>query len=339
MKIAFVNIYQGQVNRGAETYVIELAKRLGQNHTIYSIGYDGRKIPSRWPLLWRFFLDPQGIKIFFFTLKAIPRVWREKYDVVVALNGGWQVAVLRIVTWLYGGKLLVSGQSGIGWDDRVNLWAFPNVFVALSQKACHWAKRVNPLVKSVYIPNGVDLDVFKPEGEKSKTNLKQPIVLCVGALEKDKRIDLTIKAVAKVLGADLLICGYGSLEKDLKELAYRLLPGRVEFVQVSYKDINKIYRVADMFTLASTPSHSFEIVLAEAMATNLPVVANCDEIRAEIVGKAGILTNPNDSQQYANDIKSVLAKKWGNIPREQAMKFSWDNIAKEYEKLIKGLEK
>lgn len=339
MKIAFVNIYQGQANRGAETYVTELSKRLGQNHTIYSIGYDGKKVPSRWPFFWRLFLDPQGLRIFGFTFGAIPRVWREKYDVVVALNGGWQVVLLRIVTWLYGGKLLVSGQSGIGWDDRVNLWAFPNAFIALSEKALSWAKRVNPLVKSIYIPNGVDLEVFKPEGEKIKTGLKHPVVLCVGAFEKDKRIDLTIKAMSKVSDASLLLCGYGSQEEHLKKLAKRLLPGRVEFVKASFEDIHKVYRAADMFTLASTPSHSFEIVLVEALANNLPVVANRDAIREEIVGDAGILTNPDNTEQYANDIKFVLAKEWGSAPRQQAKNFSWDIISQKYEELMGDFKK
>ena len=49
----------------------------------------------------------------------------EKYDVVVPLNGGWQPALLRIITWVYGGKVVISGQAGMGWDDRNNLWCFP----------------------------------------------------------------------------------------------------------------------------------------------------------------------------------------------------------------------
>ncbi len=48
---------------------------------------------------------------------------------VIPVNGGWMPAILRIVTWLYGGKLVISGQSGIGWDDRNNLWCFPDVLL------------------------------------------------------------------------------------------------------------------------------------------------------------------------------------------------------------------
>ena len=34
MKIAFLNKYQDKVNRGAETYVFELSKRLSKNHEV-----------------------------------------------------------------------------------------------------------------------------------------------------------------------------------------------------------------------------------------------------------------------------------------------------------------
>src|SRR3989344_4041987 len=165
MKVAFLNIFQGGTHRGLETYVSELSERLGKNHSVDIIGSKAKSF-QRWPFLWRLYLDPHGLAILYFTLKCLPKIWKEKYDFVFALNGGWQPAFIRIVTWLYGGKMIRSGQSGKGWDDRFNLWCFPDSFIALSSDSKKWAREVNPYVATYYVPNGVDLGKFKPEGEK-----------------------------------------------------------------------------------------------------------------------------------------------------------------------------
>lgn len=286
MKITFLNIYQGGVERGVETFISELSKRLEKNHDVTV--FEGRKQPlARWPILWRTFLDPQGIGIALFTLKLIPKLWKERYDIVVPLNGGWQPAFIRLVTWLYGGKMVISGQSGKGWDDRNNLWSFPNAFVALSTKLKGWAKGVNPFIRVVRIPNGVDINKFKPIGGKILLKLPNPIILSVGALNEEKRMDLVIKAVAKLKNASLLIVGKGPLRDELERLGNKLLGKRFLISSFDFKDMPKVYRTVDLFTLASPWYRSFEIVLVEAMASGLAVVANKDEIRREIVGRGG----------------------------------------------------
>src|SRR3989344_9391711 len=158
-KIAFLNIYQGRVERGLETYVSELSRRLGKNHEVEVIKGNSISL-KRWPIVWRLYLDPHGIGIFLFTLRLIPKIWREKYDIIFALNGGWQPALIRTITWIYGGKMIITGQSGKGWDDRNNLWCFPDCFVALSSYAVDWAKKVNIFIKVEYIPNGVNTKEF-----------------------------------------------------------------------------------------------------------------------------------------------------------------------------------
>jgi hypothetical protein len=165
MKIAFLSMYSGSVARGSETFVHELANRLSSNNKItvfqegpkpkdstyeverIDIAINWKKNDATGTLARRFFVDYWSRLICIFTLKSIPRIWKEKYDVVVPLNGGWQPAFIRIVTWLYGGKMVVSGQSGMGWDDRNNLWSFPDAFVALSKKGLSWARRANPFVR------------------------------------------------------------------------------------------------------------------------------------------------------------------------------------------------
>jgi len=338
MKIVFLNIYQNTVNRGAETFVSELSKRLQNNHDV-GVLLGQKPLPKRWPVVWRFFIDPQSLLIAGFTLRNLSKIWKDKPDVVVPLNGGWQPAFIRIITWLYGGKMVIAGQSGMGWDDRNNLWSFPNYFITLSSKALSWAKRSNPFVKSKYIPNGVDLKNFKPVGSKYITDLKGPIVLCVGALTPSKRIDLTIKAVAKLKNTSLLVVGDGEMKSELKDLGRKLLGERFQLIKTSFEKMPEIYRAADIFTLVPEKSEAFGIVYVEAMASNLPVVAVDDAQRKEIVNNAGMFVDPTNIEKYSETLKMSLKKKWGDAPRKQAELFDWDKITKKYENTFISLIK
>jgi glycosyltransferase involved in cell wall biosynthesis len=311
MKIAILNKYQSKVSRGAETFVYELSKRLSKNHEVDVIS-----------------------KVNYFYL------FKNKYDLIIPTNGRMQVLMVRMVTWLSGSKMIVSGQSGVGWDDKVNLLAFPNAFVALTKKAERWAKKYNPFVKVIEIPNGVDLQKFDCEGQVFQVQLRKPIVLAVGAFTKQKRLDLVIKAVSKLKEASLLMVGGGGeLKSELESEGKNLLGNRFQILSVSFTEMPKVYRTADVFTLPSASSEAFGNVLVEAMATNLPVVATDDEQRREIVGEAGILVNPTNSEEYAKALQKALGTDWRDKPRNRAQQFSWEVIAKKYEELFKTLSK
>ena len=73
------------------------------------------------------------------------------------------------------------------------------------------------------------------------------------------------------------------------------------------------------------------------MACNLPVVATNDSSRAEIIGSAGILTDPANIEQYAKDLELAVKTNYKNIPYTQALKFSWNKIAQSYADLISQL--
>ena len=304
MKILIINKYQNKVNRGAETFVTEFSKRLSKNHQVDVL-----------------------TKINFL----------EKYDLIIPTNGRLQVFLVRIITWLTGAKMIVSGQSGIGLDDRLNLYAFPDYFIGLSSFAVNWAKRINLFVKVIKIPNGVDLNTFKGVTLKGGRTIKT--VLAVGAFTKEKRHDLTIKAVSKVDNCKLIIAGGGGeLRQDIEILGNKILgEDRFVIIQTTNDKMPDVYAKADLLVFPTVPWESFGIVLVEAMASGLPVVATDDPIRREIVGDAGLFVDPSNTDAYTKTLEKALNTDWGNKPRKQAEKFSWDIIALQYEKLFKKI--
>lgn len=304
MKIAILNKYQKQVMRGAETFVSELSKRLSRNH-----GVDVISDINYWNLL------------------------KNKYDIIIPTNGRWQAVIVRKIAWLTGAKVIISGQSGAGFDDRINLYAFPDVFVALTEYQKKWAEKINPFVKVVKIPNGANLEMFKPTSHTGK------IVIADGAYTSEKRHDLTIKAVSRIEGLKLIIIGGGGENrKEIENLGIKMLgPNRFETKTVEYKDVPVEFSKAVVSVFPSVPWESFGIAIVEAMASGLPVVATNDPIRKEIIGDAGILVDPTNIEEYAKALEKALDTNWGNKPRIQAQKFSWDIIAEKYEKLFKNL--
>ena len=207
--------------------------------------------------------------------------------------------------------------------------------MTLTNYQTDWARQINPVIKIVKIPNGVSF-----EDKSSKIlhfDLSHPVVLSVGALEKNKRHDLTIKAVAKIENAFLLMVGRGSEETNLRNLAKKYIPGRFTITSLPYKEMHSVYQIGDVFVFPTVPWESFGIATVEAMASGLPVVASDDPIRREIVGNAGIFVDPTDTTAFASAIQKALNTNWGDKPRNQAKKYDWDIIADQYEKLFKEI--
>lgn len=312
MKIVFLSRYQNSAHRGAETFVAELTKRLPFSFTvdIFS-GVDA---------------------------DSLAKVLRGNYDVVIPINGRIQSLKVSLGRIIGKYKLLISGHSGIGRDDIWNIVvARPDVFVALTDYMADWAKKWAWGSKVVKIPNGIDLARFKPGGKRMNFNLPKPIILSVGALTWYKHHERAVEAVAKLGKGSLLIVGSGIEENKLRRLAMQKLPNRFKIMAVPYEEMPKVYRSADLFTLPSWDREAFGIVYLEAMASGLPVVAPNDPPRQEVVGKAGFLVDVTDFEQYAKAIQEALNASWGNKPRQQAEKFSWDIVSKQYKEIFQQM--
>lgn len=312
-KIVFLCEFYGSVHRGVETYVSELSKRLSKNYHVEIIS--GK--PSN----------------------SFKKIINGNFDIVIPTNGRLQALFASLGRFKRGYKTIISGQSGIGRDDVWNIFfTFPDIYVALTDYELNWAKKWAWKTRLVKIPNGVDLKKFSQKGKKIKFDVLRPVILSVGALTWYKHHELAIKAVAKLKSGSLIIVGKGAREDELDKLGNSLLGnGRFKIIKSTYADIPKIYRSADVFTLPSWNREAFGIVYLEAMASGLPVVAPDDPPRKEIIGDGGILVDVTDESRYANALFDAINKKWENLPRKQSEKFSWDNIADQYNKLIKSL--
>ncbi len=335
MKIAFLNIYNGLVERGAEIFVSEIAERISLKCQVdvFQIGSkEGKKYKARiikgipkTNILYDFWVG-------LFTLKCLPYLWKNEYDYVIPVNGRLQTIICRLLRFFRGGKILISGHSGVGFDDKFNLlFGKPDIFVALTPDAYNWAKwfKSNSIIK--LIANGVDTEKFRSGMKKTDLKLKLPVVLCVAALEDYKRIDKLILAVAKLDDVSLLVIGRGPLKNHLELLGQEKLGSRFLLMEYVPNDkMPEIYNSVQVFSLPSQSFEAFGLVYLEAMACNLPIVAPDDRNRRELVGEAGLYCNVENASEYAETIKTAVNKNFSNKPRKRSLKYSWEDIADKY---------
>jgi len=163
------------------------------------------------------------------------------------------------------------------------------------------------------ISNAIHLISFKEDDElkrteiKKKYNLKEDdkIILFVGRVASEKSIDKIIKALAIIKKRNtgkekLLIVGDGPAMDELKLLTRSLkVEEDVIFAgTVSYEEIQHYYKMAYVFTIAST-TETFGIVTIEALASGVPVVA------VKAPGAADILTDGLDGLLVDDDIEKI----------------------------------
>lgn len=191
------------------------------------------------------------------------------------------------------------------------------------------------------IPNGVNLAEFgepsaRPESRSSIT------ILYVGRLyAAQKGLESLVRAVAllpRSISVQVRFAGedWGGAGL-IRSLAARLgVRDRIVLLgKLDRPSLLGEYARADVFVLPSL-FEPFGIVLLEAMAAGLPIVATRVGGIPEIVseGRSGLLVEPGEPAQLAEGIQRLcqderLRRSMGKEGREIACAYSWDTIAEQ----------
>lgn len=175
--------------------------------------------------------------------------------------------------------------------------------------------------KLFLLPNTVDTKLFtvkeKPKKLLEKYNLNlNKVILTVcrfSSKGKYKGYDKVIEALPKIIidvpNIKYLLVGEGSDLLRIRKLVKRLnIEDKIVFCgSVSDEELPYYYNLCDVFVMPSR-SEGFGIVFLEALSCGKPVIAgNQDGSREAVLsGKLGILVNPNNIDEIARSIISVL---------------------------------
>jgi phosphatidyl-myo-inositol dimannoside synthase len=180
------------------------------------------------------------------------------------------------------------------------------------------------------LANGVDLARFSPGPARSDLSERlglsgKRVILTLGRLEtreRTKGIDEVMRVLpaitARVGNVVYVVAGDGSDRKRLERKALESgLEGRVIFLgHVAEDEKADLYRLADVFALPSR-GEGFGIVLLEAMACGVPVVASRLDAGREALrdGALGILVDPTDAASVTEGLLAALARPRGSRPQ------------------------
>jgi phosphatidyl-myo-inositol dimannoside synthase len=198
-----------------------------------------------------------------------------------------------------------------------------------------------------FIPNGVDLAIFKP-GPGIPDN--GPLhVICVARLIERKGQDHLIEAVKRLRdeGFDVILSlvGTGDSHREYQDQARRLgIQDRIRFTgYVPREEINKHYSAAHVFALPSY-NEGMSLAALEAMAAGLPLVVTRTGGTAELVeeGVNGYSFNWADVDALTNYLRifakdRTLARRMGAASHARAISFSWEAIADRFLEMFKQI--
>jgi phosphatidylinositol alpha-mannosyltransferase len=222
------------------------------------------------------------------------------------------------------------------------VWNRLQVRIAVSEAARQSVcSRMGP-ASFLVIPNGADVERFAHATPAALPRGRH--LLFVGRLEPRKGFRVTIAAFATLAerfpDLQLTVVGDGAERTAVDALAPEVR-ARVHMVgRVPDEALPSYYRAADVFLAPSRGGESFGIVLVEAMAAGLPIVASDiagyrDVVRHE---REALLVPPGDPGAIAQAVSRLLERPslgsaLAERGTERAKAYSWNVVADRLEEV------
>jgi len=207
----------------------------------------------------------------------------------------------------------------LGWNQFLHVFKDLDVVASPTRTAAQLIQRYGLQKEVTPVSCGIDLTRFNTQNDATRLKkqygvpMDRKVILSVGRLEKEKRVEVTLRALPEIVAktdAHFIIAGIGKLQSALQQLAKSLgVSDHVTFTGfVPDEDMPDLYKTADVFVTAGIAELQ-SIVTMEAMASGLPVVAVNAVALPELVHDAenGFLFDAEDSTALARGVVTLLS--------------------------------
>ena len=196
---------------------------------------------------------------------------------------------------------------------------------------------------------GVDIERFAPSKIHptwrwtiSGGHPEAPVLLYVGRLAAEKRVDWLLPVIKAIPNAHLVIVGDGPMRAELEPLFSGTNTIFTGYLQG--EELARTYASSDLFVFPSA-NETFGNVVLEAMASGLPVVApSSGGVMDSVVdGQTGLLFKPDSKDDLVAAISRILSdpalfRYMGSQARAVAKTRSWsgvlDHLIEDYSQVI-----
>ncbi|GAA1799063.1 glycosyltransferase family 4 protein [Agromyces neolithicus] len=200
------------------------------------------------------------------------------------------------------------------------------------------------------IPNGVDLDRFRPASDEERDRARAEFgldgrelgVLFIGHEFERKGLPLAMKAIRTVPTAKLLVLGGTAdmIRRGRAQATELGLADRVRFIG-SRPDPQPLFHASDVFVLPSA-YESYGLVVTEALASGVPVVSTPVGIAPDVIrdGVNGYLVSPDPSaiaERLSRLAFQAARREMASRARESVADHTWRNAAEGYLALIDSI--
>ncbi|MFW5804565.1 MAG: glycosyltransferase family 4 protein, partial [bacterium] len=204
------------------------------------------------------------------------------------------------------------------------------------------AERLSKNLKCTPIPNGVNINLFKPVKNKEKIRkelnlpVNKKIFIYVGHLAHLKD-PLTIVSAFNSLNSNfvLLLLGRGELESNIKQ---NITNENIHLLGFK-SEIHKYLQAADYFVFSSL-SEGFGLVTAEAMACGLPVILSNIPAHNEFFKykkSIGLSFEKQNIKDLNQKIHEIIERDYNELSLSSRkiveLYFSSEKMVKNYEKI------
>lgn len=258
---------------------------------------------------------------------AMPAVWSSAAPVVATFHMHCPPSVGAL---LY--SILTTGLRP--WSRRIAL------SLAVSKVA---AQTVSGGVEHPVhvVPNGVDVERFA--GATPMAFPAGPKLLFVNRLDRRKGFDVALRAFAvladRIEGLRFIVAGDGGCREALGDVPARIRERVIMLGDVPADELPSVYAAGDVFVAPARGQESFGIVLLEAMAAGLPIVASDIPGYREVVqhGRESLLVAPDNVEEVARAVARLLdspalAAELAAAGRAHVAAFRWDLVAAQVER-------
>ena len=239
------------------------------------------------------------------------------------------------------------------YSHRRHLYRMCRRAVGRWQKRLHGRIAVSPAAQSFVsphfpgysyrvIPNGIDFHRFAQAQPFPALRDGRLNVLFVGRKDERKGLRYLVQAVSTLSrtrkNVRLIIVGPGEPDHECSAILSSIVNDDPDGVMVtgpvSPDDLPRYYAAADVFCSPATGGESFGIVLLEAMAAGVPVVASDIEGYRTVVSadSDGVLVPPRDDAAIVNALLRILdnphvARNLIASGRRTAATYRWEKVA------------
>lgn len=350
MKIALVCPYDWNAPGGVQVHVRQLGDRLvAQGHEVLGLAPGSGPANVPWmrlvsrPLRIRYSGTVAPVSPSPHTIRRIRSELRSFGPDVVHVHepttpstsmyatlGSPAPVVATFHAYLDGSRLL-----GLAKPLLSRVMARVSVAIAVSEAAASFSVRRfgrEPLI----IPNGVEVERFA-DAEPLIDAPTGRIVLWVNRLDPQKGFRVAVRAfdhIARQLqDVRLVVAGDGSERGAVDELPPDILERVTMLGTVAHEDLPGWFASADVFISPATGQESFGIVLVEAMAAGVPVVATDIAGYREVLrpDAEGLLVPVGNPIALANAVRRILldpslASRYSAAGRARSASYSWDRV-------------